>query len=431
MNLILISANIIYKNDGDYLFKTDGRQTSHLKSILKVKLNQVIKVGVINKGKGEGIILEENPNFYIIKLLTPIHLEKPQNNFLPIDVVLCIPRPKVLNKALQQLSSVGVKKIIIVFSEYSNKCYESSKMLKNDEIKLALQLGLEQAMCTSFPKVYMHYTFSSFFMNIQNYCDENTIKVCAHTDIKKKNEYPLEHSILNKEKGKILLMLGCERGFSDLEIYLLQKLNFNFLNLSERILKCETALLIIIGKLLLLTENVSLRPNGKKMVRWSSKKESYNMTNVNETDFNIDSNESTKQEKKINSDFDFQNKAELIKKIKNILTDPDMPEQLINSMTDFIRNQENDEHVNKNNDGENNNLHEQNDHIINSILRIIKSFNNEEENNFQCAYLSLLLKKIKYKNQLDTSYNDIKNNVDQDGVFIYRTQRYMSKKKNS
>ncbi|KEG02664.1 RNA methyltransferase, putative [Plasmodium vinckei vinckei] len=427
MNLILISANIIYKNDGDYLFKTDGRQTSHLKNILKVNLNQVIKVGVINKGKGEGIILEENPKFYIIKLLTPIHLEKPQNNFLPIDVVLCIPRPKVLNKALQQLSSVGVKKIIIVFSEYSNKCYESSKMLKNNEIKLALQLGLEQAMCTNFPKVYMHYTFSSFFMNIQNYCDENTIKVCAHTDLKKKNEYSLEHSILNKEKGKILLMLGCERGFSDLEIYLLQKLNFNFLNLSERILKCETALLIIIGKLLLLTENVSLRPNGKKMVRWSSKKESYNMTNANEAD----SNESTKQEKKINTNFDFQNKAELIKKIKNILTDPDIPEQLINSMTNFIRNQENDEHVNKNNDSENNNIHEQGDHIINSILRIIKSFNNEEENNFQCAYLSLLLKKIKYKNQLDTSYNDIKNNVDEDDVFIYRTQRYMSKKKNS
>ncbi|SBS91945.1 kinesin-4, putative, partial [Plasmodium ovale curtisi] len=39
---------------------------------------------------------------------------------------------------------------------------------------------------------------------------------------------------------------------------------------------------------------------------------------------------------KINNDFYFQNKAELIKKIKNILTDPEIPEQLINSMTDFI-----------------------------------------------------------------------------------------------
>lgn len=131
MNLILISSKIIYKNNEEYFFKTDNRQTSHLKNILNVTLNQIIKVGVINKGKGEGKVIEESKSYYIIKLLTPIHLEeKSDDNVLPIDVVLCIPRPKVLNKLLQQLSSLGVKKIIIVFSDFSNKCYESSKILK-------------------------------------------------------------------------------------------------------------------------------------------------------------------------------------------------------------------------------------------------------------------------------------------------------------
>ncbi|SBT79696.1 RNA methyltransferase, putative [Plasmodium malariae] len=176
MNLILISIKSIYKHKDDFFFKTDNRQTNHLKNILKVKVNQTVKVGVINKGKGEGVIIEENKNFYVIKLLTPIHLEKAEDNFIPVDIAICIPRPKVLSKSLQQLSSVGVKRIIIVFSEYSNKSYESSKILKNEEIKYALQLGLEQAMCTQFPEIYIHYSFSSFFMNIQKYSIKNIIK---------------------------------------------------------------------------------------------------------------------------------------------------------------------------------------------------------------------------------------------------------------
>ncbi|CRH00913.1 RNA methyltransferase, putative [Plasmodium relictum] len=419
MNLILISSKCIYEVNNEFFFKTDNRQTNHLKNILKVQLNQQIKVGVINKGKGEGTIIEENKNYYIIKLLSPIHLEKSESRFLPIDVVLCIPRPKVLSKLLQQLSSVGVKKIIIVFSEYSNKSYESSKIFRNEEIKHALQLGLEQAMCTQFPKIYIHYSFSSFFMNIEKYADDNTIKLCAHTDAKE-NTASNELSILNKEEGKILLMLGCERGFSDLEIYLLKKLGFSFFYLTERILKCETAFLIIIGQLLLLTENTCLRPSGKKMRRCSK--------NRNDSiEKNIIKNK-IKEEITENSYY-FQNKTEIINEIKNILKNETYSsEQLTIYVNNFIKecdNMEEAENITNNNED---NILKQKTNIISDLLKNVHSFNTNDGNNFQNIYLSLLLKKIKYKNRFCLSYNDLKNN-DDDDVFIYKTQRYITKKK--
>ncbi|SBS85286.1 RNA methyltransferase, putative [Plasmodium ovale] len=450
MNLILISINSIYEKDDCFLFKTDARQTSHLKNILKVKPNQIVKVGVINKGKGEGVVIKENTNFYIIKLLAAIHFNKPEENFLPIDVVLCIPRPKVLNKSLQQLASIGVKKIIIVFSEHSNKSYESSKFLKNEEIKQALQLGLEQAMCTQFPEIYIHYSFSSFFMNIQKYSDENTIKLCAHTDIKKKHKDSVEYAILNKQDGKILLMLGCERGFSELEIYLINRMNFHFLHLTERILKCETALLVIIGQLLLLTENVSLRPSGKKMRR--SSKNIHHFVKADEVEYSANEEENAKKTYCTQNDnYGSQSNEEIISEIENVLSSENsFSERLINCVRHFLRGQVKGDETNgaavnpiKVNgdtceddapgdilpkDGDSAVLNEGTD-VIDSLLRTIHSFSSEEGNDFQGVYLSLLLKKIKYKNKFFLAYGDTKRNVDDDGIFIYRTQRYISKKK--
>ncbi|CAA9989105.1 RNA methyltransferase, putative [Plasmodium knowlesi strain H] len=410
MNLILVSLKNIRENEeGEFFFQTDERQTSHLRNILKVQLRQVVKVGVIKRGKGEGVITEESKKYYTIKLLGAIHLQKSEDTYIPIDVVICIPRPKVLNKFLQQLSSVGVKKIIIVFSDFANKSYESSKVLKNEEIKNALQLGLEQAMCTEFPEVFIHYSFSSFAMNIDRYSDDKTIKLCAHTEVKR-NDSCVERDILCREQGKILLMVGCERGFSELEIYLIKKLQFRFFNLTERILKCETALLVIIGQLLLLTENVSLRPSGRKMCRHNDCASSEDGTGILPT----------------------ENHA--FAEIKKLLsTKSSFPHQLVEAVNDFINSS-----AGVSDTLESKPYDEQKDgHIsggesdVDALLRSIHalSTNKDQEEHFENVYLSLLLKKIKYKNKFILSYEDQQNNVDDDGVCIYRTRPYVSKKK--
>ncbi|EUD68537.1 hypothetical protein C922_00936 [Plasmodium inui San Antonio 1] len=440
MNLILVSLKNIRQNEvGEFFFQTDERQTSHLRSILKVQLNQVVKVGVINRGKGEGVITEESSKHYTVKLLTPIHLQKSEDTYIPIDVVICIPRPKVLSKFLQQLSSVGVKKIVIVFSDFANKSYESSKVLKNEEIKNSLQLGLEQAMCTQFPKVFIHYSFSSFVMNIDRYSNEKTMKLCAHTEVMR-NGSCLERDILCTERGKILLMVGCERGFSELEIYLIRKLQFRFFNLTERILKCETALLVIIGQLLLLTENVALRPSGSKMRREEGEVEEVtHVSGVGMRDVSDMrcSNHVGPHNGCANSEQEPRGpptENDPFGEIKKLLAaEPSFSHQLINAVNDFIDSRANDSDALESDpcDGEKNGRLTGGESDVDALLRSIHalSMNKDQEENFENIYLSLLLKKIKYKNRFILSYTDQENNMDDDGVFIYRTKPYVSKKK--
>ncbi|EDL46509.1 hypothetical protein, conserved [Plasmodium vivax] len=439
MNLILVSLKRIRENgEGEFFFQTDERQTSHLRSILKVQLNQVVKVGVINRGKGEGVITEESTRHYTIKLLTPMHLRKAEDTYIPIDVVICIPRPKVLNKFLQQLSSVGVKKIVIVFSNFANKSYESSRVLKNEEIKNALQLGLEQAMCTQFPQVFIHYSFSSFVMNIDRYSDERTIKLCAHTEVRR-SAGCVERDILGAERGKILLMVGCERGFSELEIFLIRKLQFRFFNLTERILKCETALLVIIGQLLLLTENAALRPSGRKMLRQGGDTIGVGDTNGFSGMSDVSSTECSNHVGRQNGCAGSEQgprgpttENDPFGEIKKLLaTEPSFPHQLVKAVNDFISSKANhSEELQRDPCDEQKNGHlTEGATDIDALLRSIHALSTDEEGNFENIYLSLLLKKIKYKNKFILSYADQQKNVDDDGVFIYRTQPYVSKKK--
>ncbi|GAB67333.1 RNA methyltransferase, partial [Plasmodium cynomolgi strain B] len=333
-----------------------------------------------------------------------------------------------------------VKKIVIVFSDFANKSYESSRVLKNEEIKNALQLGLEQAMCTQFPEVFIHYSFSSFVMNMDRYSDEKTIKLCAHTEVRTSASY-VEREILCRERGKILLMVGCERGFSELEIYLIRKLEFRFFNLTERILKCETALLVIIGQLLLLTENEALRPSGRKMLREGGEGGEVgevshvsglsNVSGVSNASGVGRHNGCASSEQGPHGPPTENGPLGEIKKL--LATEPSFPHQLVKAVNDFINSTANhsdalesnpcDEQKNGNITGGTSDI----DTLLRSIHTL--SSNKDKEENFENIYLSLLLKKIKYKNKFIQSYTDQQNNVDDDGVFIYRTQPYVSKKK--
>lgn len=449
MNLILISSKCIYKEGDNFYFHTTARQTGHLRTILKIEINQKVKVGVINKGKGEGIVVKDEQSHYVIQLINPVHLENPESSFIPIDVVLCMPRPKILDKLLQQLASVGVKKIIIVFSEYSNKCYESSKNLKNEEIKKSLQLGLEQAMCTEFPEVYIHYSFNSFFMNFEKYADNDTVKLCAHTDVISTNILA-PCSVLNKDEGKILLLTGCERGFSDFEIYLLKKLRFQFVHLSDRILKCETAILVLIGQLLLLTENTALRPSEKKMKRAFKhmkkeiKEETKNdmpiiCTETDETTVALDEKKEMEHKEGLTGETDNGSLSEIETMLHNILQNDPSPfvEQLKKYVTDYIHRYETN--INNNISAE-----QKKKNLINYLLKTIndnkkQNYKSEEENkeiddvvlcneeHFEKAYLSLLIKQIKYKSHFNRTYNAL-DIYDEDGVYIHKTKPYVTKK---
>ncbi len=235
MNLILFSeADLI----GDNLIAIrDTRRLVHITHIHQIKLGDILKVGLINGKIGTGEVVLFN--------LTEIHLRisltQASPKPLPVTLVLALPRPKMLKRTLQTLATLGVKKIYLINSYRVEKSYWQTPLLAEDAIREHLLLGLEQACDTHMPEVHLIKRFKPFVEDDLHTIVGETCALVAHpyTDL------PCPAQI----DYAITLAIGPEGGFIAYEIDLLQKCGFTAVNLGQRIMRVETVVPYLLGRL--------------------------------------------------------------------------------------------------------------------------------------------------------------------------------------
>ena len=235
MNLVLFSeADFISEN---VIAIRDARRLEHITHIHQIKLGDTLKVGLINGKIGTGEVVLFNQ--------TEIHLEitltqappKP----LPVTLALALPRPKMLKRTLQTLATLGVKKIYLINSYRVEKSYWQTPLLEEDAIREHLLLGLEQSCDTHMPEVHLIKRFKPFAEDDLQAIIGETRALVAHpyTDL------PCPAQI----DYAITLAIGPEGGFIAYEIDLLEKCGFTAVNLGERIMRVETVVPYLLGRL--------------------------------------------------------------------------------------------------------------------------------------------------------------------------------------
>jgi 16S rRNA (uracil1498-N3)-methyltransferase len=235
MNLVLFSeADFIGEN---LIAIRDTRRLEHITHIHQIKLGDTLKVGLINDQLGTGKVVFFNK--------TEIHLEvtltQVSPKSLPVTLVLALPRPKMLKRTLQTLATLGVKKIYLINSYRVEKSYWQTPLLEDAAIREHLLLGLEQACDTQMPEVHLIKRFKPFVEDDLQTIVGETRALVAHpyTDL------PCPAQI----DYAITLAIGPEGGFIPYEIDLLQKCGFTAVNLGERIMRVETVVPYLLGRL--------------------------------------------------------------------------------------------------------------------------------------------------------------------------------------
>ncbi|GAB2189050.1 16S rRNA (uracil(1498)-N(3))-methyltransferase [Sessilibacter sp. MAH1] len=227
MNLLLLHPADYISEDCveiyDYRFQ-------HLMTIHKVTKNQTIKVGLINQKVGTGEVCE----IYNDKIRLKITLIENSPNETPLNLVLALPRPKMLNRILQTVATVGIKNLVLVNSYKVEKSYWQSPHLSDENIQQQLVLGLEQGKDTILPKVYLKKRFKPFIEDEFNTMNEGRQTFVAHPNTQK--------ACPQNVTEPITLVVGPEGGFIDYEIQLLNKMGCQSINLGTRILKVEQAI---------------------------------------------------------------------------------------------------------------------------------------------------------------------------------------------
>ncbi|WP_062267204.1 16S rRNA (uracil(1498)-N(3))-methyltransferase [Endozoicomonas arenosclerae] len=234
MNLLLLTPSDFISENG---VRLTGRPLQHVLEVHRSHQGDTLRVGMLNGQLGEAIIVSLTEQSMELEVRLDEEPPKP----LPLTVLLALPRPKMLKRSLQHLSSLGVKKIILMNSYRVEKSFWQSPWLSEDKIHEQLVLGLEQARDTLLPEVVLEKRFKPFVEDRLPELLEGKRGLVAHP----MGGIACPHQV----EDEVVLAIGPEGGFIPYEVEKLEEAGFERIHLGSRILRVETAVTAITSKL--------------------------------------------------------------------------------------------------------------------------------------------------------------------------------------
>ena len=233
MNLILLFADDFFAENR---VRLSGRRLQHVLEVHRAQVGDRLRVGQLDGLIGEGRVLALTSE----QLTLEVCLDQPPPRPLPVTLLLALPRPKMLKRLLQAVSSLGVKQIYLLNSYRVEKSFWGSPLLQPEKLREQLLLGLEQARDTVLPEVHLRPRFKPFVEDELPALIAGSGALVAH---------PLaEENFPAAVKGPTTLAIGPEGGFIAYEIEKLQECGFTPVSLGERILRVETAVPVLLSR---------------------------------------------------------------------------------------------------------------------------------------------------------------------------------------
>lgn len=233
--------NIIILLEEDFVDENrvvfSGRRLEHVVNIHKAEIGDRLKVGKLNGKMGNGKIISIDEN----EIEMEIELTEAPPEPLDIQVVMAMPRPKVFRRMLQDMTTMGVKRLHIIKTWKVEKSFWESPVLNEEKLRESMILGLEQGKDTILPEVRVYKRFKPFVEDELPVIISGTDCLLGH---------PGGEAECSRRYGKKLtLAIGPEGGFIPYEVDMFRAQGFKVFTLGERILRVETVLPYIIGKL--------------------------------------------------------------------------------------------------------------------------------------------------------------------------------------
>lgn len=234
MNIVLLNAN--QDCSSDIWSIEDQRQIKHLNQHLQLKAGDTLKVGVRD---GQRYLTEVQSITAQQIMLRPIQAENVPNK-VPVHLILALPRPKVLRRMIMDAVTLGVERISLIHSYRVDKSYWQSPFLQ--QLDDYVTLGLEQAGDTIVPEIQLYKRFKPFVEDVlPTLISEQRPAYVAHPYAEQSMPHAIAHGCN--------LIVGPEGGFIPYEIDLLKKNGCQAMSLGNRILRTETAVSNILGRL--------------------------------------------------------------------------------------------------------------------------------------------------------------------------------------
>lgn len=233
--------NVILMEPADFTasgeVRLTGRRLAHVVSVHRASVGDQLRVGLLDGLMGEGVVTAIDDA--ALSMTVSLHEQPPPKQ--PVILVLALPRPKMLKRILQMVTTLGIEHLVLLNSFRVEKSFWQSPWLRADAIHEQLLLGLEQARDTVMPRVTLAPRFKPFVEDQLPELLQGRQGLLAHPV----GGHPCPASL----PMPFLLVIGPEGGFIPYEVEQLQRAGLMTVGLGSRILRVETAVAVALGRL--------------------------------------------------------------------------------------------------------------------------------------------------------------------------------------
>ena len=230
MNLILLEPNEV-SDQGEV--SLSGTRAEHLLKVLKVQTGQNVRIGILDGPCGIGTVAAVSNGAVELRCaVETVVSPRPR-----VDILLALPRPKVMRRLWAQLAALGVGQIIITNAERVERNYFDTHVLSPACYHPLLVEGLQQAKDTRVPKVSIHRQFKVLVEDELDTLFRSGLRLVANPSAAE----PVAPVVRESVEERILLAVGPEGGWNSFETDLLAAHGFRPVGMGPRTLRADTA----------------------------------------------------------------------------------------------------------------------------------------------------------------------------------------------
>jgi RsmE family RNA methyltransferase len=247
MNLVLLDAHDL-TGDGHAVVR--GARARHIYEVHRATVGDSLRVGLVGGLVGEAVVIALS----LDEVVLAVRLFACPPAPLGIDLLLAMPRPKMLRRLLAAVASMGVKRLVLINSARVEKSYFDSPLVTPPAIDEQLRLGLSQARDTTLPQVRIEPRFRPFVEDrAQALWPAPWRRFVAHPEA----DGDLSTVLPAPTSDPMVLAIGPEGGWVPFEVELLEAHGFQRFTPGPRVLRVDTAVLFLTGQLALMSRQPS------------------------------------------------------------------------------------------------------------------------------------------------------------------------------
>jgi RsmE family RNA methyltransferase len=212
----------------------------HMIDVLRVVPGQAVRVGLLEGPLGTATV--ESVDEGCVTLQCTFEGVAPARP--AVDLLLAVPRPKVLRRLWAQLAALGVGRIILTNAEKVERPYFDTHVLGEACYRPLLIEGLQQARDTRVPLVSVHRRFKPLVEDELDAMCGDAARIVADPG----GTAGLKPTVSGLSGRRVLLAVGPEGGWNAFELSVLREHGFAAVGLGARTLRVDTACIALVSQ---------------------------------------------------------------------------------------------------------------------------------------------------------------------------------------